>query len=163
MDSVKVIKEHLFNELRLIVGTTAGLLRKVETEHWGYRPHAAMRTLGELAQHLALVPAVDLLILQEHSETEIRELEGQYAQVIDADKLAAVMEQGTQKLVRYMEELSDEQFLTLATKPFYLDHPTAQVKWLIEIVTHAQHHRAQLFTYLKQLSYPISMFDLYAG
>ncbi|WP_370733829.1 DinB family protein [Paenibacillus dakarensis] len=36
-----------------------------------------------------------------------------------------------------------------------------QAKWLIEIVTHAQHHRAQMFNYLKTLGYQVSMFDLY--
>jgi uncharacterized damage-inducible protein DinB len=161
MNSVEIMKSNLYEELRLNVRTTSGLLRKVRAGDWSFRPIESMRTLGELAQHLALVPAVDLLILKEHSEPDIRELEGRYADVTDADKLIDAMERGMNDLVAYMDGLSDEQFLAMTTTPFYVEHPTTQAKWLLEIVTHAQHHRAQLFTYMKQLGYEINMFDLY--
>ncbi|WP_338463001.1 hypothetical protein V5G20_00985 [Brevibacillus borstelensis] len=42
--------------------------------------------------------------------------------------------------------------------------PTDQMRTLrelVEIATHAQHHRSQLFTYLKLLGHDVNMFDLY--
>jgi len=33
--------------------------------------------------------------------------------------------------------------------------------WLLDIITHSYHHRAQLFTYLKQLGLPVDMATLY--
>ncbi|MFB9275384.1 hypothetical protein [Cohnella cellulosilytica] len=69
----------------------------------------------------------------------------------DADKLAAWMASGQADLKRYMEGLPDEDFLRKKTKPFYLEHGSVQAKWLIEIVTPAQHHRGQMFNYMKVL------------
>ncbi len=164
MNELKEMKQLLFEELELIVGTTVKLLGKIKAEHWGHRPAANMRSLLELAQHLAGVPSVDLLILKENAEEAIRELEARIeADGENADKLAGWMTSGMAELKDYMEGLSDEDFLHRKTKPFYLEHGSSQAKWLIEIVTHAQHHRAQMFNYMKALGYEISMFDLYSA
>ncbi len=162
MSELREMKGLLFEELELIVRTTSNLLGKIKSEHWEHRPAANMRSLLELAQHLAGVTSVDLLILKEASREQVRELEVRIeADGGDADKLAAWMSSGLADLKTYMESLSDEDFLRKKTKPFYLDHASAQAKWLIEIVTHAQHHRGQMFNYMKVLGYEISMSDLY--
>jgi uncharacterized damage-inducible protein DinB len=161
MEATNVMKQYLFEELTLIVNTTAGLIRKISPEDWSYQPRENMRTLLELVQHLVAVPAVDLLILQEKSEDEARSLEAVFAEDRDAESMFKRMEQGFSELKSYMEDLSEEDFLHKKTTPFYLPHSTAQAKWLIEIVTHTQHHRGQLFTYLKTKGYEVNMFDLY--
>lgn len=119
-----------------------------------------MRTLRELAEHLAAIPEVDLLILQEHTAEEVRKLESRFAET-DFTKLGPAMAEGLELLRQYMTALPEEDFLHKKTKPFYLEHGSAQAKWLIEVVTHAQHHRGQLFTYLKLQGYDVSMSDLY--
>lgn len=161
---VQQLKAMLFEELALIVRTSRKLMERIKEEEWGYQPQGRenMRSLQELVHHLAAVPAVDLLILQEHSKDEVSELEATYTVAAeDVHKLGAMMAAGVDSLRDYMEGLPDEEFLTKRTTPFYVNHPTAQAKWLIEIVTHAQHHRAQLFNYLKELGHPANMFDLY--
>lgn len=160
MTAVQELQHMLFEELELIVRTTTNLLAKVKREDLEFRPQPNMRTLRELAEHLAAIPKVDLLILQEHSAEEVRQLEGRFAET-DFAQLGASMAEGLEPLRQYMAALSEEDFLHRKTIPFYLDHGTAQAKWLIEIVTHAQHHRGQLFTYLKMQSYDVGMFDLY--
>lgn len=160
MNGISTMKNLLYDELGLIVRTTAGLLRKIRPEDWSYQPAASMRTLQELAEHLALVPGADLLILKEQPETIVRDYEALYDKA-GTEQLITAMEQGKRDLITYMDGLTDEQFLTRKTTPFYLEHGTTQAQWLIEIVTHAQHHRAQLFTYLKLLGYEVNMFDLY--
>lgn len=164
LTGVQQLKAMLFEELELIVRTSRRLMERIKEEEWGYRPQGRenMRSLQELVHHLAAVPAVDLLILQEHSKAEVSELEATYtAAAEDVHKLSVMMAAGVDSLRSYMEKLPDEQFLAKRTTPYYIDHPTAQAKWLIEIVTHAQHHRAQLFNYLKELGHPANMFDLY--
>ncbi|USG65857.1 DinB family protein [Brevibacillus ruminantium] len=161
MNATHEMKALLFEELDLIVRTTAGLVRRIPSDQWEYRPIEQMRTLRELVEHLVAVPSVDLLILQEKTEADIRQLEAKIAELPDQEALIEQMVTGTNDLKAYMEGLSDEDFLQKKTKPFYLEHGTVQAKWLIEIVTHAQHHRAQLFTYLKQLGHEVNMFDLY--
>lgn len=160
MTAVQEMQYLLFEELELIVRTTTNLLAKVKPEDVEFRPQPNMRTLRELAEHLAAIPEVDLLILQEHTAEEVRVLEQRFAETEFA-KLGAAMAEGLKPLRQYMNTLTEEDFLHKKTTPFYLEHGTAQAKWLIEIVTHAQHHRSQLFTYMKMQGYEVSMFDLY--
>lgn len=161
MTGVQLMKQMLFEELGQIVRTSSKLIGSIKEEDWAFKPHPNMRSLRELVDHLVSVPSTDLLILKEHAEPDIRRLESDIAADKDKTSLAARMSAGLQEVTEYMEALDDETFLHRTTTPFYIDHPTAQAKWLIEIVTHAQHHRAQLFQYLKQLGYSVTMFDLY--
>lgn len=161
MNAVYEMKHLLFEELELIVKTSSNLIAKIKPDHWDYRPAGNMRSLKEIVQHLVSVPAVDLLILQENSQPVIQELEEKINAELDKDTLIGWMTSGAEDVKRYMDQLLDEDFLHNKTKPFYLEHGTVQAKWLIEIVTHAQHHRAQMFNYMKTLGYEVNMFDLY--
>jgi uncharacterized damage-inducible protein DinB len=160
MTAVQELQQMLFEELDLIVHTTTNLLAKVKPEGVEFRPQPNMRTLRELAEHLAAIPAVDLQIVQEHKAEEVRAVEQRFAEM-EFTKLGAAMAEGLEPLRQYMTALPEEDFLYKKTTPFYLEHGTAQAKWLIEIVTHTQHHRGQLFTYLKMQGYDVSMSDLY--
>lgn len=162
MSDLKEMQQLLFEELEHIVKTTSNLIAKISAEDWDYKPAHNMRSLQELVHHLVSVPAADLLILQENSEEQIRELEASIAaDGGDKDKLMVWMNRGLADVKSYMSGLTDEEFMQKKTKPFYLEHGSTQAKWLIEIVTHAQHHRAQMFNYLKAQGYEVNMFDLY--
>lgn len=159
---VQELKAMLMEELGQIVRTSNTLIRLLKADDWSYRPRENMRSVEELVHHLISIPSVDLHIVKECSQEEAHKLEGQAAaNGRDPDKLAAWLISGTEELRTYMESLSDDVFLHTRTTPFYVDMPTTQAKWLIEIVTHAQHHRAQLFNYLKELGHPVDMMHLY--
>ncbi|CAM3639952.1 MULTISPECIES: DinB family protein [Paenibacillus] len=162
MSQLVEMKQLLFEELEHIVKTSSNLIMKISDKDWDYRPASNMRSLLELVHHLVSVPGADLLIMREKPEEEVRQLEGAIAaDGGDKDKLIAWMNKGLADLKSYMDGLSDDDFLHKKTTPFYLEHGSAQAKWLIEVVTHAQHHRAQMFNYLKTQGYEVSMFDLY--
>lgn len=154
------MRELLLEELGVGVRTTKKLLKRVKPGEWDFRPADNMRSLGELANHLVQIPLIDLAILQEKSEEEVRRMEAEHT-ASDPEELCELMERGFQLLCDYMRSLEEEAFLTRTTRPFYAEHGSTQAKWLIEIVTHIYHHRAQLFQYLKQLGHPVNMFDLY--
>ncbi len=160
MSETSTVRELLMAELALAVRTTGALLEKVTPELWGFRPREEMRTVLELANHLTQIPLVDLAILQERSQEEVHALE-QALSASDAPHMRANMENGLNELSAYMSGLSEHDFLHKQSKPFYMEHGSTQAKWLVEIVTHAFHHRAQLFTYLKESGLAITMFDLY--
>ncbi len=160
MSETSTVRELLMAELALAVRTTGALLEKVTPELWGFRPREEMRTVLELANHLTQIPLVDLAILQERSQEEVHALE-QALSASDAPHMRANMENGLNELSAYMSGLSEHDFLHKQSKPFYMEHGSTQAKWLVEIVTHAFHHRAQLFTYLKESGVAINMFDLY--
>lgn len=161
MSEVFTLKEMLYKELDLAVRTTRGLLSKIKSDQWEYRPRENMRTLQELAHHLVLVPITDLAILQEKSQEEVAQYYREIEHLRDGEELGRLMEKGSAALKAYMDGLSEEDFLHKKTTAFYMEYGTEQAKWLIEIVTHIFHHRSQLFTYLKQLGHEVNMFDLY--
>ncbi|MBU5212282.1 DinB family protein [Heyndrickxia oleronia] len=161
--STSQIRDLLFSELYVAVRTTKELLKKVTEEDFSFQPNDKMRSLLEQANHLVQIPFIDLAIGQEKSEEEIRELEKKlYSN--DVYELGTVMETGFNELKNYYESMSEEEFVGKVTKPFYFTPDMeghTQAKWLIEITTHAFHHRGQLFNYLKELNKEVNMFDLY--
>ena len=161
MNAVSILRDELLAELEVAIRSMEGLLKKVEEKDWIYRPAENMRSLAELARHIVSIPEVDLNLWQEKDEETIRNLESKYEKLESAEELIEAMNQGFQLFKTYMLSLSDEDFLTKKTKPFYLEEGETQAHWLVEEVSHLFHHRGQFFNYLKQLGYDINMFDLY--
>ncbi len=163
MNSIKAVTNMLFDELELAVKTTTNLLLKIEDKQWGFRPTKNMRSLEELVHHLIAIPRSDLTCLMlEKSMEEYEKVEKEIAEVNDREKLGEMMKENLSVLKNYVNSLSEDELLNKKTKPFYYEQGGhVQIKWLMEIVTHTYHHRAQLFNYLKQLNHPVNMFDLY--
>jgi uncharacterized damage-inducible protein DinB len=154
------LTETLLEEFYTVVRTTNNLLKKADPSVYDFRPADNMRSFLELANHLVQIPHIDLAILQEKSEQDIRELEKKLS-AENVAELTHVLDEGYHLLRSYFLSLSEEDFLNKETKAFYAEKGMSQAKWLVEIVTHAFHHRAQLFTYLKQTKHEVNMFDLY--
>ncbi|MDN9010090.1 DinB family protein [Brevibacillus laterosporus] len=161
MSNTMKLRDELFHQMKVAMKSTILLLQKVREEDWGCRPAPNMRTLHELACHLVAIPEVDLFIMQEKKEDAIRQLEQKYNRLDTAESLAHAMEQGYQKCISYLLAMSEDEFFTKKTTPFYHEHSATQAHWFTESVTHMFHHRSQLFTYLKLRGYEVNMFNLY--
>lgn len=160
MNATASLTETLLEELYVVVRTTKSLLNKADHSVYDFRPAENMRSFLELANHLVQVPHIDLAILQEKTEEEVRQLEKKLS-AENITELTHVLEEGYHLVKSYFLSLSEEDFLRKESKAFYAEKGVTQAKWLVEIVTHAFHHRAQLFTYLKQTKHEVNMFDLY--
>ncbi|WP_235281611.1 DinB family protein [Thermoactinomyces daqus] len=154
------IRQMLLEELDLLVRTTHRLIDQIEEDDWSFRPHESMRTLQELATHLVQIPATDLAILQENDEIAIRKLEKNLTPKTRED-YHRILTKGFAELTAYMDSLSEDFFIHRKTRAYYNQQPVTQAKWLIEIITHMAHHRAQLFNYLKELKRDVTMYSLY--
>lgn len=152
-------QQHLLKGLTDLTKSIDRLFGLIPADQLEYRPRENMRTLMELANHLAQVPAVDLAILQGKSQEEVRELERRLTRATPAE-LTAVWQEGVQAVAGYFAALTPEQFLTLEGEAFY-GHAAPMHEWLLEIITHSYHHRSQVFTYLKIMGLPVDMFTLY--
>ncbi|KYG26048.1 DinB family protein [Alkalihalobacillus trypoxylicola] len=161
MNSTDLLRETLLEEMGRGIKSMEGLLRKVEDKDWNYKPNEKMRSLKELANHIIAIPEVDLEIWKEKSHEEIQRLELAYERLENVDQMIEAMNKGFQLYKTYMLSLSEVDFLSKKTKPFYLEEGQVQAHWLIEDVSHIFHHRGQFFNYLKQLDYDVSMNDLY--
>lgn len=161
MSGVMHIRDHLLEELELVVRTSEALIKRIGNEEWSFQPQDNMRSLLQLVHHLVSIPASDLAILQEKTEQEVGTVENSVAEIMDPEELANRLRSNYEALKTYMTSLSEVELLTKSTKAFYLDHGSVQIKWLIEIVTHMFHHRSQLYNYLKQRGHELQFFMLY--
>lgn len=153
-------QKDLFAELEALRRSLAKLLPEMPPHAEDWRPHEQVRTAWELANHLVQIPAVDTAIAQEKAQPEIQQLERELI-ATTVDGLLAVWDRGVADATAYFGDLSPAAFETQETTAFY-GHRMAQKAWLLEIVTHTYHHRAQLFTYLKLKGRPVGMGHLYA-
>ncbi|WLR42075.1 DinB family protein [Bacillus carboniphilus] len=161
MNAVTILRNQLLEELELGIRSMEGLLRKVKEEDWQYRPAHNMRNLIELARHISSILEVDLHIWQEKDQETIQSVEGFYNELETSEAMIEAMKRGYDNYRSYLITMSDQDFLTKKTTPFYLEEGAIQAHWLVEEVSHFFHHRAQFFNYLKQLGYDVSMYDLY--
>ncbi len=149
----------LLSELEWISGNCQRLIRMIKPEHFGWRPFESMRSLHELANHLAQVPAIDLLILRGAAEEEVQKAEQSWMRD-DPGAIAEALRQGTLALREYIDKLTLDQFENESGTAFY-GRTQTNAKWLLEVSTHLYHHRAQLFMYLKLNGYPVNTRSLY--
>ncbi|WP_236634832.1 DinB family protein [Alteribacter lacisalsi] len=161
MNAADILRNDLLAELETGIRSMEGLLRKVEAKDWDYQPADKMRSLKELAKHIVSIPEVDLHIFQEKEQAAIQELEAKYDQLESGEDMIKAMHQGFEEYKAFYLSLSEQDFLTKKTKPFYLEEGETQARWLVEEISHLFHHRGQFFNYMKQLGYDVTMFDLY--
>jgi uncharacterized damage-inducible protein DinB len=152
-------QQNLVKGLQQLSGSLEELFSQIQTDTT-WRPRENMRTLLELANHLAQIPALDLAILQGSSEPAVRAMESTLT-VLDPSELIHTWHLGLARVTEYFNGLTEEEFEQKVSTAFY-GHKATQAEWLLEIITHTYHHRAQLFTYLKLLGRPVDMFTLYA-
>jgi uncharacterized damage-inducible protein DinB len=158
---VMEVRNHLLHELELAVRTSGSLIGRIQPEQWSYQPKENMRNLLQLVQHLVGIPATDLAIMQEKTQSEIEQIEKEIDAIQTPDELIQRFETHYRAFQTYMMGLSEEELLHKSTKAFYSEHGSVQIKWLIETVTHSFHHRSQLYNYLKQIGHDIEFFVLY--
>lgn len=151
--------QDLLAELRFLRTTIERLLAQATPEEAGYRPAESMRTMLELANHLVQIPAIDLRCLREEPREAVQAQE-QALHRDRFDQLLPVWDQGYAELAAHFAQMPEADFEGKVTQAFY-GHAATQKKWLLDVVTHAYHHRAQLFTYLKLRGKPVDMFTLY--
>jgi uncharacterized damage-inducible protein DinB len=152
-------QQDLLKAVTQLNGSLEELFAQIQPDQLDWRPHENMRTVMELANHLAQVPSVDLKIMQGGTEAEVRALEASLRRSSPAE-LIHVWRSGVGAVAEFYDGLTAEQFSTQVGTAFY-GHAMPLSEWLLEIITHGYHHRAQLFTYLKMLGRPVDMFTLY--
>lgn len=149
----------LLEELKRITENCSRLLALAQDEHLDYRPQDGMRSLAELGNHLAQIPSIDLTILRGATEKEVQDRERELARP-DPAGWQEVLRDGQTELHRYIERLSLDEYENNSGTAFY-GRTQTNAQWLLEIVTHLYHHRAQFFMYLKLNGYDVSTKTLY--
>ena len=150
-------QQHLIEGLNSVGPSAERLFSLLPADKLAWRPRESMRTLGSEPPgpgngHRPLHPGRRL--------AGGRPGEGAGALASDPGRTGHGLARRRRGRVRVLRGLSDTEFMTREGKAFY-GHVDPLWSWLLDIVTHTYHHRAQLFTYLKQLGLPVDMATLY--
>jgi uncharacterized damage-inducible protein DinB len=159
MEAQIMNQEPLLKTLAQLNGSLEELFAQIQPDQLDWRPRENMRSVMELANHLAQIAAIDLKIMQGAPQPEVQALEASLHRSSPAE-LIHVWRSGLGALAEYYGSLTTDQFEHQIGTAFY-GHAAPLSEWLLEVITHAHHHRAQLFTYLKILGRPVDMFTLY--
>jgi uncharacterized damage-inducible protein DinB len=149
----------LLAELERIARNCCQILRLARPDDYQFSPGRGMRTLFECCNHLAQIPLVDLRILRGAKQDEVRELEESLNRE-DVEAWCELLREGNSEVRRFMETLTFDAYENGSGTAFY-GRTQTHAQWLLEIVTHMYHHRAQVFLYLKLLGYPVDTRTLY--
>ncbi|HWI65403.1 MAG TPA: DinB family protein [Symbiobacteriaceae bacterium] len=152
-------QQDMLIEMQFLRRSLARLLPELPpyTEDW--RPRENMRSVWELATHLVQIPAIDLLILREGTESEVKSLEARLRSTTPAG-LLAIFDEGLAEVERHFRGMPPEEFEEKIATSFHGFGMPVKA-WLVEIVTHSHHHRAMLHTYLKLMGRPVDQSYIY--
>ena len=150
----------LLHELEWITGNCCRLVEQIRLEDLEWRPAEGLRSVGELANHLAQIPSVDLRIMKGDSQEAVQELEDNLWRERPR-AWCGVMREGNRDLCRFMERLSMDEYENGSGTAFY-GRTQTYAQWLFEAIAHVYHHRAQLFMYLRLKGYELDATSLWA-
>ncbi|UTR13142.1 DinB family protein [Salipaludibacillus sp. LMS25] len=119
MNGVFNVRDHLLDELELVVKTSEPLILRMDEADKCYQPADNMRPLLDVVQHLISIPETDLMIMQEKSQEEVQKTELRVSQLTDPAQLVAELWHNFEQFKTYIQSLSEEELLTKSTKAFY--------------------------------------------
>ncbi|MFW9986783.1 MAG: DinB family protein [Candidatus Odinarchaeota archaeon] len=128
-----------------------------------YTPKKDLRTLGELANHLAQVPLIDPSIfvgeLADVEQARAREQELKRTTIAD---MLAVFDEGVESIKQRFTGMAEEEFFAKTLKPFYeTGEARSWANFLPDIITHIAMHKMQLWMYLRLAGVKVDMMTYY--
>ena len=137
---------------------TRHVLEVVPKDRFGWRPHEKSMTLGELAGHLAEMPAWVRLYLAEGMD--LLDLPEDFEPFVPKSR-EALLERFDENVAQFQSTLStmDDEFLeatwTMRSGERVLHRAPRHESLRRILIHHAIHHRGQLTVYLRLLEVPL--------
>ena len=147
--------EHESKQVRVVIEATGGTDMK-------YTPKKGMRTLRELANHLAQIPLLDpAMYAREIADVEQARAREKELFREDIDGILAVLDEGVQAVKRRFTGMTEKEFLAKTLKPFYEKTEKSWAYYLPEFILHMAMHKMQLWMYLKLAGVKVDMMTYY--
>ena len=143
-------------ELDQEAATTRRLLERVPGDKLGWKPHAKSMTLGQLAMHVATIPAV----IAQFASVSNFELPDNFAQAkpASAAEVLSAHDKGIVEARARLRDFNDAAMMATWTlsksgKTIFSIPKAGLIRTLL--LNHWYHHRGQLSVYLRELDVPI--------
>jgi uncharacterized damage-inducible protein DinB len=144
-------------------------LENIPAESCGFRPVPTVRTVAELARHIAESGAVMVGELTrpdgDFTRQSYPEHLKEYASDLDArqdkDALVALLRGGLETGIAKFREAGELRMLQLITQ--FNGEPATRLAWMSHGVAHEEYHRGQLCVYARQLGLVPALTKLIQG
>ena len=151
------VREAMLGEFREEAATTKRVLERIPADNLGWRPHAKSMSLGQLALHIASVPA-NLTRLTQGNEFDASQASFDPPMPASKEEILTAWEQSAATGEDYINNMSEKT----AQAPWRLlfkgqevfSRPRIDVLRKI-MFNHLYHHRGQLSVYLRLLDVPV--------
>lgn len=140
--------EPIFSQIKWQVESLKSLFHHVNLFSMEQEIYPGGRTCGELLNHIVLIPEADYKLSQGASYEEMLQYYHYWEKELTTrEMLEARLDLSYSILLDAYQELEQEELMAQTTS--YWGTTFSQVEWLLMILTHLSHHRAQLYSFLK--------------
>ncbi len=147
--------EHEAKQARVVIAA----IKDTDME---YAPKEGMRTLRELANHLAQIPLLDpAMYAKEIADVEQARAREKELFREDLDGILAVLDEGIQAVKQRFTGMTNKQFFAKTLKPFYEKTEKNWAYYMPEFISHIAMHKMQLWMYLKLAGVNVDMMTYY--
>jgi len=149
--------QSLLAELEQEAQTTRRVLERVPDAHLSWKPHAKSMSLGQLAQHLALIPG-NMARLSQQDGVDMSTRKMEYVPGESTTAILATFDASVATAKATVGELDDAVAnatwrMTFGEREVFAVPRTAMLRTML--MHHMIHHRGELVVYLRLLDVPV--------
>lgn len=154
------IIEPIFKQIEFQVESIKTLANNVDIFMLEQEIYPGGRTCFELLTHIALIPEADVMLIKGADKSEMDDYYRYWQkEVTSIEVFEARLELSMNILQDFYNQLEEDEMLDVKitywqTRQTYLD-------WLLVILTHLAHHRAQLHSAIKQFGSEKELINLF--
>ncbi|MCA0972528.1 DinB family protein [Halobacillus litoralis] len=134
-----------FHQLEIVIASVSEMIGQLDHEDLSFRPTEGKRSIGELIEHIATIPAADGHISNEATEEEMKAFYSSISLKTKDEMLEALFDHFSQLKVQF-ENFTEDQLFTETTSWWGVTY--TRFGWLLQILSHMYHHRGQLHAIL---------------
>ncbi|MCG7420934.1 DinB family protein [Macrococcoides goetzii] len=154
------IIEPIFKQIEFQVESIKMLANKVDIFMLEQEIYPGGRTCFELLTHIALIPEADVMIIKGAGKSEMDDYYHYWQkEVTSIEVFEARLELSMNILLDFYNQLEEDEMLNM--KMTYWQTRQTYLDWLLVILTHLTHHRAQLYSAIKQFGDDEGLINLF--
>ncbi|MGI8316392.1 DinB family protein [Halobacillus mangrovi] len=134
-----------FHQLEVVIASISEIVGQLEEEDLHFRPTKGKYSVGELLEHIAIIPAADGRVLEEASEVQMKNFYQSFHPRTKDEILNRMFDHFSLLRTQY-ENYSEDHLFTETTSWWGVTY--TRFEWLLQIVAHMYHHRGQLHAML---------------
>ncbi|WP_088013877.1 DinB family protein [Gottfriedia acidiceleris] len=139
--------ENVFQQLSLCVKSVLEMMDLINEEDLNFRPVDDKKSIGEVVQHLCELIGADMEIMRGASKEKMV----QYYTLVKCKSIVemkSMLQKNLHELKDFYFNMNEEDLVEETTSYWGLQY--SRFEWLLEILVHFTHHRAQLHMLLVQ-------------